>query len=351
MLKGNLTMHRLNLVLTAAMFAVGLTTSHAFATDLTITSFGGPIADKQKEAFYDPFQKATGIGYKVNEYNGEFAKIRSMVETNNVVWDVVHVEHPELVRGCDEGLFVQIDINKVGGEGRFIPGSVEPCGVPHIVWSMIYAYDADKITGKAPASWADFWDVKTYPGKRALRQSAKPTIEAALLADGVPLENVYDVLRTEEGVNRAFKKLDELKPSVIWWKAGAQPMQLLAAGDVAMTSAYNGRVSLAKADGKNFNIVWNGQAYDIDYWTIVSGSPNVDAAYKFLDFASGAEQGALYAAIANYGAPTVDGAAASQNPDLPTNPDHLKEGLQIDTEFWVENGERLEQRFQAWVGQ
>lgn len=343
-------MFRLNAVLCAAVIATGLATSHAFSRDLTITSFGGPVADKQRQAFYDPFKAATGINYKVEEYNGEFAKIRSMEEAGNVVWDVVHVEHPELVRGCDEGLFLKLDINKLGGEGRFIPGSVEPCGIPHIVWSMIYAYDADKIKGKVPAGWADFWDVKTFPGKRGLRQSAKPTLEAALLADGVPLDKVYDVLGTEEGVNRAFKKLDELKPNIIWWKAGAQPMQMLAAGDVAMTAAYNGRVPLANADGKNFKIVWNGQAYDIDYWTILSGSPNVDAAYKFLDFASGAKQGALYAEIADYGAPTVEGAAATKNPDLPTNPEHLKEGLQIDTQFWVDNGDRLEQRFQAWVG-
>ena len=138
------------------------------------------------------------------------------------------------------------------------------CGVGTIVWAHVIAYDADRIKGEGPKNWADFWNVKKWPGKRALRKNAKPSLEIALLADGVPASDVYKVLSSEAGVQRAFKKLDELKPHLQWWEAGAQPPQWLASGDVIMTSAYNGRISAAIKEGRNFKIVWTGQNYAVD---------------------------------------------------------------------------------------
>ena len=179
-------------------------------------------------------------------------------------------------------------------------------------------------------------------------------MEFALLADGVPPADVYKVLSTEEGINRAFKKLDEIKPYLQWWEAGAQPPQWLAAGDVVMTSAYNGRISAAIKEGRNFKIVGNGQAYALDSWVIVKGSPNIDLAYEFIKFTSRPETQAVSASAIPYG-PTNVKAVLEVLPkiavDLPTYAENLKGALAVDSEWWVEHQEELNERFNVWAAQ
>jgi len=185
-----------------------------------------------------------------------------------------------------------------------------------------------------------------------LRKTAKFSLEIALLADGVPPGQVYKLLSTPQGRDRAFKKLDEIKPHVQWWEAGSQPPQWLASGDVVMTSAYNGRISAKIKEGANFKIVWNGQCYALDSWVIVKGSPNIDEAYEFIKFASRPENQKVLSITIPYGPTNV--AAVKQVdpkivPELPTAPENLKNSLAIDTQFWVEYGEDLDERFNAWA--
>ena len=215
--------------------------------NITVVNFGGANGAAQKKAYFEPFEK-TGAGKVVAvEYNGEQAKIKAMVEAKKVTWDVVEVESPDLSRGCDEGLFEKMDWAKVGNKADFQKAAVHECGVGTFVWSTVMAYDGDKLK-TAPTTWADFWDVKKFPGKRGLRKGAKYTLEFALMADGVAPTEVYKVLATRDGVDRAFRKLDELKPHIQWWEAGAQPPQYLASGDVVMSSAYNGRIAAVVPD-------------------------------------------------------------------------------------------------------
>jgi putative spermidine/putrescine transport system substrate-binding protein len=323
------------------------------ARDLTVVSWGGAYQEAQRKAYFDPFIKITGKKILDESYNGEMAKIKAMVEAGNVTWDVVQVEAPELINACEQGLLEIIDWNKVGGKESFIPTAIMgECGVGTIVWATVLAYDADKIKGEGPKSWADFWNVEKWPGKRALRKSAKFSLEIALLADGVPPADVYKVLSTEDGIQRAFKKLDQLKPHLQWWEAGAQPPQWLAAGDVVMTSAYNGRISAAIKEGRNFKIAWNGQCYAIDSWVIVKGSPNIDLAYEFIKFSSQPENQAISATAVPYGPTNVKAVAAVDPkiaPDLPTYPANLNGALAVDSEWWVDHQEELNERFNVWA--
>ena len=345
-----------------AMLAVALSLiigmgmpAKSHARDLTVVSWGGAYQEAQRKAYFNPYMKKTGQKVLDESYNGEMAKIKAMVEANNVTWDVVQVEAPELINACEQGLLEIIDWSKVGGKNIFIPAATEgECGVGTIVWATIFAYDADKIQGEDPKSWADFWNVKKWPGKRGLRKSAKFSLEFALMADGVKPEDVYKTLSTEAGIKRAFKKLDELKPHIQWWEAGAQPPQWLAAGDVVMTSAYNGRISAAIKEGRNFKIVWNGQGYALDSWVIVKGTPNLKKAYDFIKFASTPQTQAVSAAAIPYG-PTNKKAVAEVDtkiaPDLPTYPANLKGALAVDSEWWVEHQEELNERFNVWAAQ
>ncbi|MCL6284164.1 ABC transporter substrate-binding protein [Ruegeria sp. 2012CJ41-6] len=342
-------------VIAAATVAMALSATASGARDLTVISWGGAYQDAQRDAFFQPYQELTGQTLIDEPYNGELAKIKAMVEVGDVTWDVVQMEAPELENACDEGLLEPIDWSRIGGQDSVIPDAVMgDCGVGTIVWSVIIAYDEDRLGSDGPQNWADFWNVEQWPGKRSLRKTAKLTLEAALMADGVPADEVYQVLATEEGVDRAFAKLDEIKDHIQWFESGAQPPQWLASGDVVVTAAYNGRIASAVEEGRNFASVWDGQLYALDGWAIVNGSPNVDAAYDFIKLATEPENQANLSNKIPYGPTHVDAIPATDEAvqsQLPTNPDNLQNALPIDTLFWIENVEQLNQRFNNWASQ
>ncbi|WP_375741182.1 ABC transporter substrate-binding protein [Pseudomonas boanensis] len=322
----------------------------ALAADLTVVSFGGANKIAQTKAFYAPFEKATGNKIIAGEYNGEMAKVKAMVDTNSVSWNLVEVESPELSRGCDEGMFEELDPALFGNAEDYIPGAIQPCGVGFFVWSTVLAYNADKLKS-APTSWADFWDVNKFPGKRGLRKGAKYTLEFALMADGVAPKDVYSVLATQEGQDRAFKKLDQIKPSIQWWEAGAQPPQFLASGDVVMSSAYNGRIAAVQKES-NLKVVWNGGIYDFDAWAIPKGAKDKEAALQFIAFSVKPEQQKGFSENIAYGpankqaVPLLDKAVLK---DMPTTPENIANQVAMDVTFWADYGEQLEQRFNSWA--
>lgn len=321
------------------------------AETLTVVSFGGSNKNAQEKAFYRPFMTMGKGTIDAGQYNGEMARIRAMAETGQAGWDVVELESPELQRGCEEGLFETLDWKKIGNKEDFVPGTVSECGAGFFLWSTVLTYDASKLP-KAPSSWVDFWDVKHFPGKRGLRKSAKYTLEFALLADGVKREDIYATLATPEGVKRAFNKLDQIKPYIQWWESGAQPLQWLVSGDVVMTSAYNGRISAAQDEGHHFNIVWDNSLYDLDNWAIVKGSQHLALAEQFIAFTTQPEHQKVYSENISYG-PTNKKASQMLDPKrlalLPTAPENLDHSLQVNTVFWLEHGEDLEQQFNAWA--
>jgi putative spermidine/putrescine transport system substrate-binding protein len=352
--EGMMTMLKLKVALSsvATLSACLALSAAVHARDLTVVSWGGALQDAQKKAYFEPFKKATGISMNDESWDGGVGVLRAKVEGGAATWDVVQVESEELAVGCDEGLFEKIDFAKIGGESAYLPQTVNPCGIGAALYDFALAYDRDKLKDP-PKGWVDFFDTKKYPGKRGLRQGPKSTLEIALLADGVAPGDVYKVLSTDEGIDRAFKKLDAIKNDIVWWKAGAQPPQWLASGEVTMTMVYNGRIDAAnKNDKKNFGIVWDGALYTIDSWVILKGSPNKDAAYKFLDFAGKPENQAKFSENIAYGTANKD-AAGLLTPavlkDLPTAPDHLKSTLEINVPFWLENIDRLTERFNKWV--
>ncbi len=335
----------------AAVLALGALP--VLAQSLTVVNFGGANGAAQRKAFTEPFEKSAGVKVVPVEYNGEQAKVKAMVEAKKVSWDLVEVESPDANRGCDEGLFEKMDWSQVGNKADFQPAAVTECAVGIFVWSTVLAYDGDKLKD-APKSWADFWDVKKYPGKRGMRKGARYNLEFALLADGVAPADVYKVLSTPAGADRAFKKLTELRPQIQWWEAGAQPPQFLVAGDVVMSTAYNGRIDAAQREGKPLKISWGGGIYDLDYWVIPKGTPNKALAMKYIAFASTPETQAEYAKNISYG-PTNNKALAKLDAkvlsQLPTSPANAKDSLQFNIRFWADQGEVLEKRFASWAAQ
>ncbi|WP_136475950.1 ABC transporter substrate-binding protein [Pseudomonas sp. DG56-2] len=332
------------------LLALGLGNVQA-APDMVVVAYGGAGQKAQDAAIFQPFSAQDGSKLIQSEYNGEMARIKVMVDTGNVDWDLVQIEGPDLMRGCEEGMYEHLDWAKMGHAEQLIPDAAQECGSAVLVWSVAIAYDRNKLA-QAPTSWADFWDVQKTPGKRGLRKRAVYNLEFALMADGVKVEDVYKVLATKQGVDRAFAKLTELKPYIQWWEAGAQPAQWLSAGDVVMTSTYSGRVAVAAQQGSPMALVWPGSLYGMDYWAIIKGSKHVDQAKRLIAFANQPDTQVRYVNEIPYG-PTNTVAAAKLDSTLanwvPTSKQNLEGALAMNVEFWVDHGDELEERFNAWA--
>ena len=350
------------LTLSTALSAVGLAAS---AQEVTVMSWGGAYTVSQVEAYHKPFTAETGIKVVSVDADNPATPIKAMVEAGNVTVDVADVEYADSIRLCDEGLLEEIDpsILPPAPDGTpatedFLPGALTDCAVASIVFSTVYAYDTTKFP-EGPTTMADFFDLEKFPGKRGMRKGAKANLEMALMADGVPADEVYALLETDEGVAQAFAMLDKIKDDTVWWEAGAQPPQLLADGEVAMTTAYNGRIFAAQvAEGKPFQIVWDGQVYEYDLFVIPKGAPNLENALEFIKFATDTQRLADQAKWISYGPARKSSGAlvglyqdgkTEMAPHMPTSAENLTNALASSYEFWVDRDSELNERFNAWL--
>lgn len=345
--------------------ALGLMAVPALA-DVNLLSWGGAYGNSHLEAYAKPFEAETGMKVVMSDADNPATPIKAMVEAGNVSQDIASVEYADAVRLCDEGLLETIDpaILAPAADGTaavddFIEGAITECFVGTDVYSMVLAFDDSKFADAKPATPGDFFDMEKFPGKRTMRKGAKFNLEFALMADGVPAAEVYEVLGTPEGVDRAFAKLDTIKNDVIWWEAGAQPPQLLADGEVSMAYAFNGRIfNAAQGEGKPFKIVWDGQIYEMEGWVIPKGAPNLEDALKFVTFSTSPAPQARAAEFISYGPPrksaaaivgNIEGTDVPMGPNLPTFEANMTNALGSNLDFWVDHDAELNERFNSWL--
>lgn len=349
------------LVLSTALTGMALPA----VADVTVMSWGGAYGTSQTEAYIKPYSAETGVKVTMVDADNPATPVKAMVEASNVTVDIADVEYADAIRLCDEGMLEEIDPAMLppAPDGTpatedFLPGALTDCAVATIVFSTVFAYDSSKFP-EGPTSIHDFFDLEKFPGKRAMRKGAKANLEMALMADGVPAADVYATLETPEGVDRAFAMLDKIKKDTIWWEAGAQPPQLLADGEVAMTTAYNGRIfAAAVAEGKPFQVVWDGQVYEYDLFVIPKGAPNLEEAKKFLAYATDTQRLADQAKWISYGPARKSSGAlvglyqdgkTEMGPHMPTAAANLTNALPSSYEFWVDRDSELNERFNAWL--
>jgi len=340
------------------MFAVGVALAGATAsstvTALTVVGFGGSTQEAFRQAYFEPFRQESGVTLIEDSYQGGYARQKAMVESGQVTWDLIQTDDNEMASACEEGLLEIIDRAQLGDTRDIMPAAFARCGVGGFVWSKVLTYDARRFGDDGPRTWADFWDTRRWPGKRGLRKQPRMTLEIALLADGVPPADLYKVLATRAGQDRAFAKLEQLRPSVVWWETGAQPLEWLESGTLAVTAAYSGRVAHANQQGKTFRFSWENQLYAMDYWTIVKGSPNRAEAYQLLASMQRADRQAHFAQIIPYGITNIQAQQnlpAALQQQLPTAPQNLINAVRLDPDFWLDHEEELMQRFTRWVSQ
>ena len=342
--------------------SVGAMMAPAAAEEIEINfvSWGGAYTKSQVKAMIEPYRKLNpNVKINVIDYNGGLAEIKAQIEAKNVTWQLVDLTPQRGISGCDEGLFETLDkvdwpAGADGTPGRedFVEGALLECFVGNISWATVMAYNSKLVKGK-PASVADFWDLEKFPGKRSLRKIADVNMEWGLEADGVPRGKIYEVLDTPEGIDRAFKSLDKIKAKTVWWEAGAQPPQLLADGEVAFSSAYNGRLYNAIVkENQPIVLMWDTQVFDLDGFVIPKGAKHKDEVIKFLKFATSSEVLARTTDWISYG-PLRKSSMASVNPEilphLPTAPDNFKNAYQYNVEWWADHETELAERFNAWL--
>ncbi len=344
----NLSLSLRGLVLAGLAFAAPWTV----ARDLTVVSVGGALQESFRKAYWQPYAAARSEKLVEDSNVVGLTKVKAMVESGNVIWDLVQMDEEDVVVGCDSGLLEKIDWASAAPATRDLPRELmNPCGVPAMLWAKVLSYDSKRLPD-GPKSWADFWDTKRWPGKRALRKQAKQTLEIALMADGVPAAEVYKLLATKAGQDRAFAKLDQIKKDVQWWEAGAQPIEWLASGAVVMASAYNGRIDAANKEGRSLAMVWKNQVYGPTDWVVVKGSPNKAKALALIDYMSAPAQQKLFAETIPYGPANPKAQALLSKAvldKLPNAPQNIDQPLLQNTAFWADHLDELQQRFAKWV--
>ena len=343
---------------TAALLAASMMTAAPAGAQesLTVASWGGAWSEAFIGAYNIPYTEKTGVQINMVDYNGGIAEIRAQVEAGNVTWDVQDAIPSDAIRACDEGLAVEVEFDPAEFPADdFVPEGFFKCGMGLVAWSTVVAFRTDKMTGEKPVTIQDFWDTEKFPGKRGLRKVAEVNLEWALIADGDAKEDVYDVLATPEGQDRAFASLDKLKEDAIWWEAGAQAPQILADGEVAMTTAYNGRIYNAqKNEDQPFEIMWQTQVFDLGYVIVIKGAPNEERAIDFIKFIGQPEINGRITDFIAYSPVRLSGMQYVKDevqPHLPTYPDNYQYALPFDFYFWADYRDELQERFSAWLAQ
>ncbi|WP_048863025.1 extracellular solute-binding protein, partial [Acidisphaera rubrifaciens] len=323
--------------------------SDAAAQTLSVVSrHDGAWADALRGLALTAYTQTTGVPARLDVWTGGLDALRTGLKGG---WDVVQLTAQELADACQEGLVEKLDWAAIGGRDHYVQGAANDCGVGAGAHALLLSWDRDKVKG-AP-TWADFFDIARYPGKRALPKRARGVLEIALLADGVAPGDVYRTLRSTDGTDRAFRKLDQLRPYLDWWQTGREATRILGSGAVLMVAAPNARVLAANAsEGRHFGAQWTGAVVSMDWWAIARDTPRGQQAQQLLYLLGlPALEGRLLertgiAGFAKGSADLLPAAAQANSPLLPAN---LSGALVADEGFWHDNGERLDGKFAAWL--
>ncbi|WP_371168146.1 extracellular solute-binding protein [Aliiroseovarius sp. 2305UL8-7] len=359
------------LACSALTATAGAASAEDMANEMTLVSWGGAYQASQIKAYVEPYlEMHPEVKVTWEEASGEaVAKLRAMDETGNVTWDLVDAVASDAMRLCDEGLAEELNHDEdlaaapdgTSASEDFGDLIVSDCFVPQIVYSTTFGYRTDLVGAEAPTSVCDIFDLAKYPGKRALQKRPIDNMEWALYCDGVAKDEIYNVLGTDEGVTQALNKLATIKDDVVWWTAGAETPQLLADGEVVMGSTYNGRLFSAIAEqNQPIGMLWDMQSFDLDGWIVPAGLTDARKArvMDFLKFATDTQRLADQAKYISYGparkssAPLVGKHAdlgIDMAPHMPTDPANAGNVHIYDYEWWADNRDDLNAKFEAWL--
>ena len=335
--------------------AAGLATQRALAQGepakparLVVNQSGGAQEAASRKAYYTEFENRTGIKV-VTTSPPDFGKLRAMVQSGNIEWNLTELDIDEAIRAQQMGLIEPLD-TKIVDRSRF-PEAVR--NRSHIftrsVYSTVMGYRTDSwAAGKGPRNWADFWDVAKFPGPRTMQNKPLDNLEFALLADGVARDKLYPL-----DLDRAFRKLDEIKKHVtVWWKTGAQSAQLLVDKECVLGTAWNGRYYAAVKAGAPIHVEWNQGSIKESAFVIPKGAKDPYWTNRLIAAMTEAKLQAAYAGESSYPGVNLDAVAMVDPkiaPHLPTHPDNLGNQFWMNPEWWAQNAAAVEERWNRWL--
>ncbi|MBJ2153036.1 ABC transporter substrate-binding protein [Paracoccus sp. IB05] len=325
-----------------ALALIGARSALADGKVVNFISWGGTTQAAQEEAWIGPFTEATGIKVAPGGPS-DYGKLQAMVEAGNVTWDVVDVEHDFGVFAGNAGLLEKLDfsiIDRDSHDPRFVTDyTIGSYVSTHVLGFVKDSFDTE------PAGWADLFDLEKFPGKRAYYKWVGPgLLEVPLLADGVKPEDLYPL-----DLDRAFKKLDEIKSQIVWYSSGAESQQLVASGETKIGMLWSGRLWSLIQDGLDIGISWDQNLVAADVLVVPKGTPNKEAAMRFLAYAGSAEGQARMANLSAYG-PTNPGAIPELKAEiLPYQPsEHAAQNVPLDIAWWAANRDAISARWYEW---
>ena len=332
----------------ALIAAPYLWTNRARAQDRTlfVNTWGGSWTTAEESAYFKPFTAETGI--KVRTVAPvSFAKLKAQVLSRTYEWDVSSANIVEFSQAVREGLVEPID-KSIVDPAKFPPGNITDFGAAGMTLATCLVYRTDKFPNGGPQSWADFWNVKKFPGARCLFNRSFTSLAFALLADGVAADKLYPM-----DIERAFTKLDQIKPHIkVWWTQGNQSQQLIADGEVDMIGMWNARAQELIDRGAPLKIVWNGAENYGGYWYAPKGTPRAKLAFQFLELVSHPKPQADFVNILPYGPShpkAFEFISKETAAKLPTSSEHLRVSHFPDANWLAPRLPEIRERFSQWL--
>ena len=332
----------------AAVIAAGTTGAAEAEGTITIASWGGAYQDAQRKAWFEPTAEALGITIKEDTTSG-IADVRAQVMSGSVTWDLVQQGMNTCILLEKEGLLDPIGLADMDVSG--VPDDVKSeFYIGNLVYGTVLGWRSGAWGDKTPSGWADMYDFDNFPGPRSMRRSPLYALETALIADGVAPGDVYPI-----DVDRAFAKLEELKPHIVsWWPSGAASAQMVVDGEVDMIGLWNGRIQTAMDAGAPYEYTFDQQILIYDCWLIPKGAPNADLARKALAHMMKPEIQALLPQYINYAPANLDAYDTGLIPEealasLPTAPGNRETAITFNSQWWAENLDEVTRRFDLFI--
>jgi spermidine/putrescine-binding protein len=264
------------LVALAAVAAV----AQGASSRLVIASWGGIFSQASRDNVSAPFTKDTGTQTTFVDVGGGWgAKVVAQKSSGRIQWDIVDsIDAGSAAFLWAKGLLAPIPpALRAKLEKASLPGTVTPFGIEEGSTGIVIVCR----TGvKCPNSAAEFWDVKSFPGRRAIVNEPNQVLPFAAEAAGAKPGHIYPI-----DLDTAFAKLKQIKPYVkVWTTSGDQQQQILRDREVDMLIGWNGRAYDLAQKGTPVTINWGGALLDPGYIVVIKGSPHQDAAFKYMEF-------------------------------------------------------------------
>ena len=327
----------------------------AAGDSVTFASWGGSFQDAIRSSMLAPAASKLNITVKEDTTNG-IQDVRAQITAGAVAWDVTEQDLPSCETLSREGSLEPIDYSIVDTTG--IPKElIHENYIGFINFTKVIAYRKDAFGDNGPSNWAEFWDLEKFPGKRGMHGKVNYNLEAALMADGVPMAKVYDTLTTDEGMARAWAKLGEIAPEVtVWYRGGSQSAQLLRDGEVDVIHMGHNRVESVIKSGIDVAYAFDGGTMDVDCLLVPKGAPNVENAMRLINELLSAEAQARLAVTMPLG-PVNTGAfdtgiiSGEQALLVNTHPNNYSKQLLVDPNFYIGQLGELTEEFDTLIQQ